>query len=63
MLKLKLPRGFNKMTLQEQEEILVANLSSLHSLEKQIRAALAKIRGGNKFIASEPRPDELSLKA
>lgn len=63
MFKLKLPRNFNKMSLQEQEEILVSHLNSIYILEKEIRAALGKIRGGNKFVASEPRPDELELKA
>jgi hypothetical protein len=64
MFKLKLPRNFNKMTLSEQETILVNNLQNLYILEKEIRNALAKIRGGNKFIAVEvSRPDEALLKS
>ncbi len=61
-MKIKLPSKFNKMTLQEQEEILVKNLNVVYSLEKEIREALGKIRGGNK-IQIEERPDEALLKA
>jgi hypothetical protein len=63
MFKIKLPRNFNKMTLLEQETILVNILQNLYIIEKEMRVALSKVRGGSKFIASEPRPDEAILKS
>ncbi len=51
------------MSLLEQEEILVKNLNVLHNLEKEIKQALAKVRGGTKYIAVETRPDEILLKS
>lgn len=63
-MKIKLPAKFNKMTLIEQEEILVKNLDVIYSLEKEIKQALAKVRGGNKYEVKEiDRPDEALLKA
>jgi hypothetical protein len=62
-MKIKLPAKFNKMTLQEQEEILVKNLNVLHTIEKEIKQALAKVRGGTKYVAVESRPDEILLKS
>jgi hypothetical protein len=63
-MKIKLPAKFNKMSIQEQEEILVKNLSVVYALEKEIREALGKIRGGNKIqVAEIDRPDEALLKA
>ena len=63
-MKIKLPAKFNKMTLIEQEEILVKNLDVIYSLEKEIKQALAKVRGGNKYEVKEiDRPDEELLKA
>lgn len=62
-MKIKLPAKFNKMTLQEQEEILVKNLNVIYALEKEVREALGKIRGGNRIQVSEiDRPDEALLK-
>jgi len=52
------------MSLLEQEEILVKNLNVVYDLEKEIKQALAKVRGGNKFEVKEiDRPDEALLKA
>jgi hypothetical protein len=63
-MKIKLPAKFNKMTLQEQEDILVKNLNVVYALEKEIKEALGKIRGGNKIqVAEIDRPDEALLKA
>jgi hypothetical protein len=63
-MKIKLPKKFNSMSLREQEEILVKNLSVVYALEKEIREALGKIRGGNKIqVAEIDRPDEALLKA
>ena len=63
-MKIKLPAKFNKMTLVEQEDILVKNLNVLYTLEKDIKQALTKVRGGNKYEVKEiERPDEALLKA
>lgn len=63
-MKIKLPAKFNKMSIQEQEDILVKNLNIIYSLEKEIKQALAKVRGGTKFEVKEvERPDEALLKA
>ena len=62
-MKIKLPKKFNAMSLLEQEEILVKNLNVLHNLEKETKQALAKVRGGTKYIAVETRPDEILLKS
>jgi len=52
------------MSLLEQEEILVKNLNVVYDLEKEIKQALAKIRGGQKVnIVTDERPDEALLKA
>ncbi len=63
-MKIKLPAKFNKMTLIEQEDILVKNLNAIYQIEKEIKQALAKVRGGNKYEVKEiDRPDEALLKA
>jgi len=63
-MKVKLPAKFNKMTLIEQEDILVKNLNEIYQIEKEIKQALAKVRGGNKYEVKEiDRPDEALLKA
>ena len=58
----KLPRNFNKMSLSEQESILIKKLHEIREVEEQIVKALAKVRGGQRYIAIEPRPDEILLK-
>jgi hypothetical protein len=61
---MKLPKNFYKMSLKEQEEILIKKMGELYSEEDIIRKMLATIRGGYKIL--EPReidrPDELILK-
>jgi hypothetical protein len=61
---MKLPKNFYKMSLQEQEAILIKKIQELHYEEDDIRKMLATIRGGYTII--EPReidrPDELILK-
>ena len=61
---MKLPKNFYKMSLKEQEEILIKKIAELYAEEDIIRKMLATIRGGYKII--EPReidrPDELILK-
>lgn len=62
---MKLPKNFYKMSLKEQEEILIKRMTILYDEEDIIRKMLATIRGGYKII--EPReidrPDELVLKS
>ena len=62
---MKLLKNFYKMSLKEQEEILIKRMSNLYAEEDIIRKMLATIRGGYKII--EPReidrPDELVLKS
>jgi ferritin-like metal-binding protein YciE len=60
---MKMPKGFNKWTLQEQEEFFIKKLSELYDIEKGIKQTLAKIRGGNRMEYKEiERPDEILLK-
>jgi hypothetical protein len=62
---MKLPKNFYKMTLQEQEVLLIKKIEFLHNEEDFVRRMLASVRGGSKII--EPReidrPDELILKS
>lgn len=61
---MKTPKGFNKMTLQEQESYLVKEFQKVSELQHDISRMLAKIRGGNKIVVKEiERPDELLLKS
>lgn len=63
MATLKLPKGFSKMTLFEQESILVSKLNEVYDLENEIKKALAKVRGGLKYTPKEiDRPDLAMLK-
>ena len=60
---MRMPKGFNKWTLQQQEEFFIKKLNELHEIEKEIRKVLAKIRGGNRMEYKEiERPDEILLK-
>jgi hypothetical protein len=62
---MKLPKNFYKMTLKEQEEILIKKIAQLYAEEDIVRKMMATVRGGYKII--EPReidrPDELILKS
>jgi hypothetical protein len=61
---MKTPKGFNKMTLQEQEIWLVKEFQKVCELQNDISRMLAKIRGGNKIEVKEiERPDEALLKS
>ena len=60
---MKMPKGFNKWTLSQQEDYFSKKLQELFDIEKDIRQVLAKIRGGNKMEIKEiERPDEIILK-
>lgn len=59
-----MPKGFNKMTIQEQESWLVNEFTKVCELQNDISRMLAKIRGGTKMVVKEiERPDELLLKS
>ena len=61
---MKLPRGFNKMKQDEKIEALVKRLQAIHEEEKEVRSALASLRGGQKVEFKEvERPDEALLKS
>ncbi len=62
---MKVPKNFYKMSLQEQESILIKKLQDLHNEEVDVRKMLATIRGGYKIIEPKEidRPDELILKS
>jgi hypothetical protein len=58
-----MPKGFNKWTLQQQEEFFIKKLNELYDIESEIKQTLAKIRGGNRMEYKEiERPDEILLK-
>jgi len=60
---MKMPKGFNKWTLQQQEEFFIKRLQELYAIESDMKRNLAKIRGGNRLNFSEiERPDEIALK-
>lgn len=60
---MKLPKGWNKMKLSEQEEYLTKKLQEVYDLENFIRKQLASVRGGQRTHVSEDiRPDEDLLK-
>lgn len=59
----KLPRGFNKMTLLQQEQTLAKKLQEMYLIVDEITKALAKVRGGYKYEVTELiRPDLEDLK-
>jgi hypothetical protein len=63
MATYKLPKGFSRMTLEEQESALVNELTKVHQIEAEITKALAKVRGGHKYTPKEiDRPDLAMLK-
>jgi hypothetical protein len=61
---MKMPKGFNKWTLNEQENYFSKKLQELYQIEGEYRRILASIRGGQKvqYIVTE-RPDEMELKS
>jgi hypothetical protein len=60
---MKMPKGFNKWSAQEQEIWLVNKLQDYYAIQSQITRMLASIRGGQRLQISEvERPDEALLK-
>jgi len=60
---MKMPKGFSKWSMQEQEIWLVNKLQYYYGVQSQISRMLASIRGGQRLQISEiERPDEALLK-
>jgi hypothetical protein len=60
---MKMPKGFSKWSMQEQEIWLVNKLQDYYAIQNQISRMLASIRGGQRLQVSEiERPDEALLK-
>ena len=61
---MKAIKGFNRMKQEEKIEALVKRLLAIHEEEKEVRSALASLRGGQKVEFKEvERPDEALLKS
>jgi hypothetical protein len=61
---MKIPKSFNKMTLEQQEAWLISKLQALHAEEDNIRRMLAEVRKGYRYEVMEiDRPDLLVMKA
>lgn len=61
---MKMPKGFNKWSLIEQEDFFSKKLQEVFALETEYRKILAKIRGGQKVqILEMDRPDEILMKS
>ena len=62
---MKLPKNFYKLSLSEQETVLVKRIEEIHKEEDEIRKMLGSIRGGYKIIEPKEidRPDEFNLKS
>jgi len=62
---MRTPKGFSKMTIQEQESWLVKEFQKVSELQHNISRMLAKVRGGQIIKISEEitRPDEALLKS
>ena len=60
---MKMPKNWNKMTRQEQEEWLVKKYQAALEVTDTIRRMLATVRGGQRVEVKEiDRPDEALLK-
>jgi hypothetical protein len=60
---MKLPKNFNKLSLPEQEKILVEKWFVVQDEADKIARMLASVRGGYRVrVSDEDRPDELLLK-
>ena len=61
---MKMPKGFNKWSLSEQESWLVKKYQDIMTEVDSLTKMLAKIRGGQRIQVKEvERPDEAILKA
>ena len=61
---MKMPKGFSKWSLNEQESWLVKRYQEMLSEVDSVTRMLAKIRGGQRIKVTEvDRPDEAILKS
>lgn len=61
---MKMPKGFSKWSLNDQESWLVKKYIEMTSEVDEVSKMLAKIRGGQRIKVTEvDRPDEAILKA
>jgi hypothetical protein len=61
---MRMPKGFSKWSLNEQESWLVKKYQEMLSEVDSVTKMLAKIRGGQRIQVKEiERPDEAILKA
>jgi len=61
---MKMPKGFSKWSLNEQESWLVKKYQEMLTEVDSVTKMLAKIRGGQRIQVKEiERPDEAILKA
>lgn len=61
---MKMPKGFSKWSLSEQESWLVKKYQEMLTEVDSVTKMLAKIRGGQRIQVKEiERPDEAILKA
>jgi hypothetical protein len=61
----KRPKGFNKMTLEQQEVVLIGEYQELTKRLDSVSRELGRVRGGYKIEASEEtseRPDLLEMR-
>ena len=61
---MRLPKGWNKFKLMEQEDWLINKLEDVYKLEDEIKRNLAIVRGGQRVHLKEDisRPDEAMMK-
>ena len=61
---MKITKKFNKMTIAEQESVLIQKISILNTQVDAYRRLLARVRGGNKVELrdDDERPDLIELK-
>lgn len=61
---MKMPKNWNKLKLDEQENWLVKKYQEMMNDVDSVSRMLAKIRGGQRIVVKEvDRPDEALLKA
>ena len=61
---MKMPKGFGKWSLSEQEAWLVKKYQEMITEVESVSKMLAKIRGGSRIVVKEiERPDEALLKS
>ena len=62
---MRMPKGFSKWSLVEQESWLVKKYQEVSGLEEEIRKMLSSVRGGQVIKTNDDitRPDEAILKS